>query len=157
LAYQKEHGTNRTPELQAALHELIQWKFIERDTDSSMMASITAAGINRLQLKDIWQRLDRMSNEDEEARIQTNVEVIQGYLLGQFKGFELTDMPERPIWHIFTATKSADEQYRLKVSWSQLSAPSNTPEKTKRRLVTDDVAGRMKGKSQGEYFVWGKH
>jgi hypothetical protein len=96
-------------------------------------------------------------NEEEEARIQANVEVIQGYLLGQFKGFELTDTQERPIWHTFTATKSADEQYRLKVSWPQLSDNSNTPERTKRRLVTDDVAGRMKGKSQGEYFVWGKH
>lgn len=98
-----------------------------------------------------------MSNPDEDARIQANVEVIQGYLLGQFKGFELTDNPDRPISHIFTATRSSDERYQLKVSWPQLSDISNTPERTKKRLVTDDVAGRMKGKSQGEHFWWGKH
>ena len=98
-----------------------------------------------------------MSNEDEEAHIQANVEVIQGYLLGQFKGFELTDTPDRPVSHTFTATKSSDERYQLKVSWPQLSGQSNTPERTKQRLVTDDVAGRMKGKSQGEYFSWGKY
>lgn len=98
-----------------------------------------------------------MINADEEARIQANVEVIQGYLLGQFKGFELTDKEDRPSSHIFTATKSAGERYQLKVSWSQLSDLRNTPERTKKRLVTDDVAGRMKGKSQGEHFWWGKH
>jgi hypothetical protein len=42
------------------------------------------------------------------------------------------------------------------VAWPQLSDRSNTPEKTKQRLVIDDVAGRMKAKSQGEYFSWGK-
>jgi hypothetical protein len=98
-----------------------------------------------------------MINKDEEARIQANVEVIQGYLLGQFKGFELTDKPDRPISHIFTATKSSDERYQLKVSWPQLSDIKNTPDRTKKRLVTDDVAGRMRGKSQGEHFWWGKH
>jgi hypothetical protein len=65
LAYLKEHGPqpydvlyvhfdpNRTPEIQAVLHELIQWKFIERGTDSDMTVSITASGIARLGLKDI--------------------------------------------------------------------------------------------------------
>ena len=97
-----------------------------------------------------------MSNENK-ARIEANLEVIREYLIGQFKGFELTDTPDRPISHKFTVTKSSDERYRLKVSWPQLSDQSNTPERTKQRLVTDDVAGRMKGKSQGEYFWWGKH
>ena len=65
LAYLKEHGPqpydvlyghfdpNRTAEIQAVLHELIQWKFIDRGTDSYMMVSITASGIARLGFKDI--------------------------------------------------------------------------------------------------------
>jgi hypothetical protein len=65
LAYLKEHGPqpydvlyvqfdpNRTPEGQAVLDELIQWKFIERATDSHMTLSITGPGITRLGLKDI--------------------------------------------------------------------------------------------------------
>ena len=65
LAYLKEHGPqpydvlhvhfdpNRTAEIQAVLRELIQWKFIEKGTDSYMMVSITASGILRLGLKDI--------------------------------------------------------------------------------------------------------
>jgi hypothetical protein len=95
---------------------------------------------------------------DEEAiRVKQNQQVIREYLIGQFKGFELTDTPDRPLSHMFTVTKSSEERYKLKVSWPQLSDKSNTPERTKQRLVTDDVAGRMKGKSQGEYFSWGKH
>jgi hypothetical protein len=97
-----------------------------------------------------------MSTENN-AHIEANLEVIRVYLIGQFKGFELTDTPNHPRSHIFTATKSADERYQVKVSWAQLSDISNTPERTKKRLVTDDVAGRMKGKSQGEYFSWGKY
>ena len=65
LAYLKDHGPqpydalyvhfdpNRTPEVQAVLHELIQWKFIEKGADSDMTVSITASGIARLGLKDI--------------------------------------------------------------------------------------------------------
>jgi hypothetical protein len=96
-----------------------------------------------------------MSNENN-AHIEANLEVIREYLIGQFKGFELTDTPDRPISHTFTVTKSSDERYQLKVSWPQLSDQSNTSEWTKERLVIGDVAGRMKGKSQGEYFSWGK-
>ena len=65
LAYLKEYGPQpydalsahfdpaRTPEMQTVLDELIQWKFIEKGTDSSMTVSITVAGIARLGLKDI--------------------------------------------------------------------------------------------------------
>jgi hypothetical protein len=97
-----------------------------------------------------------MSNEDE-AHIEANLEVIRLYLIGRFKGFELTDTPNRPLSHTFTATKYSEERYQLKVSWPQLSDYGNTPEITKQRLVTDDVAGSMKGTSQGEYFFWGKY
>jgi hypothetical protein len=63
LAYLKEYGPlpydalyvhfdpTRTPEIQAVVDELIQWKFIERGTDASM--TIIASGIARLGLKDI--------------------------------------------------------------------------------------------------------
>ena len=65
LAYLKEHGLqpydplyvhfnrNCTAEIKAVLHELIQWKFIDRAKDSDMTVSITASGITRLGLKDI--------------------------------------------------------------------------------------------------------
>ncbi len=97
-----------------------------------------------------------MGNENT-AHIEANLEAIRVYLIGQFKGFDLTDTPNHPLSHTFTATKSSEERYRVEVSWPQLSDISNTPEKTKKRLVTDDVAGGMRGKSQGEHFWWGKH
>ena len=97
-----------------------------------------------------------MSNVDE-AHIEANLEAIRVYLIGQFKGFERTETPDRPRSHTFTARKSSDERYQVKVSWSQLSDTSITPKRTKQRLVTDDVAGRMRGKSQAEYFSWGKY
>ena len=96
-----------------------------------------------------------MSNENK-AHIEANLEVIREYLEIQFKGFGLTERPDAPRSHTFIVTKSADQQYHLRVYWSQLSDQSNTPESTQQRLVTDDVAGRMRGKSQGEYFSWGK-
>jgi hypothetical protein len=97
-----------------------------------------------------------MSNEDD-PHVEANLEVIREYLRSQFKWFELIEKRDAPLSYTFTVTKSSDEEYKLKVSWPQLSDQSNTPERTKQRLVTDDVAGRMKGKSQGEYFPWGKH
>jgi hypothetical protein len=97
-----------------------------------------------------------MSNVDD-SHVKANVEVIREYLTSEFKGFEVTEKKDVPVSYMFAATKSADERYQLKIFWPQLSDKSNTPERTKKRLVTDDVAGRMKGKSQGEYFLWGKH
>jgi hypothetical protein len=97
-----------------------------------------------------------MTNEDD-PHVEANLEVIREYLRSQFKGFELIEKRAAPLSYTFTVTKSSDEEYKLKVSWPQLSDQRTTPERTKQRLVTDDVAGRMKGKSQGEYFPWGKH
>ena len=97
-----------------------------------------------------------MSNEDN-PHVEANLEVIREYLRSQFKWFELTEKRDAPLSYTFTVTKSSDERYKLKVSWPQLSDKSHTPKKTEQRLVTDDVAGRMKGKSQGEYFSWGIH
>lgn len=97
-----------------------------------------------------------MSNKVD-PHVEANLEVIREYLRIEFKGFEVTDKLEGSFRHLFTVTKSSDEQYQLKVPLTQLSDQSNTPERTKRRLVTDDVVGRMRGKSQGEYFSWGKY
>ena len=97
-----------------------------------------------------------MSNTVD-PHVEANLDVIREYLHSEFKGFELTEKRDRLLAYTFTVTKSSDERYHVKVSWPQLSDHSNTPASTKQRLVTDDVAGRMKGKSQGEYFWWGKH
>jgi len=96
-------------------------------------------------------------SKDNKAHIEANLEVIRDYLVDQFKSFEITEKQDRPLSHAFTATKSTDQRYQVKVSWPQLSDIGNTPERTKERLVTEDVAGRMRGKSQGETFWWGKH
>ena len=119
------------------------------------MMSLNACSLTHFQK--LWrsERLDSMSKENT-AHIDANLEVIREYLMGQFKGFEITEQQDRPRTHSFIATKSCEERYQVKVSWPQLSDSSNTPEHTKRRPVTDDVAGRMKGTSQGEYFSWVK-
>jgi hypothetical protein len=98
-----------------------------------------------------------MSNKVDPSHVEANLEVIREYLRIEFKGYEVTDTLEGSFRHLFIVTKSSDERYQLKVALTQLSAPSNTPEKTKRRLVTDDVSGRMRGKSHGESFSWGKY
>jgi hypothetical protein len=98
-----------------------------------------------------------MSNEEEKTRIEQNLQVIREYLIGQFKGFELTE--DRSIsldCHKFTVTKPKPlDQYRLKVTWPKLSDGNNAPETNKRLLVTDGVANKMRATSKGEYFTWG--
>lgn len=42
-----------------------------------------------------------MSNETEDALVKENQQIIRDYLIGQFKGFELTDTPNRPLSHMF--------------------------------------------------------
>jgi hypothetical protein len=98
-----------------------------------------------------------MSKESEEAFVKENQQVIRDYLIGNFKGFEVTDMPNPPLSHMFIATRSSEERYSVKVAWAQISDSSNTPARIEQLLVAHDVAGRMRGKSQGEYFSWGNY
>jgi len=55
-------------EIKSVLHELIQWKFIDRDEDSDMTVSITASGITRLGLKEKVYGLTRISAGSEGHR-----------------------------------------------------------------------------------------
>jgi hypothetical protein len=98
-----------------------------------------------------------MRKETEDAFVTENQEVIRDYLIGQFRGFELTDTPNPPLSHMFIVTRSSEERYRVKITWPQISNSSNTPAKIKQLLVAHDVAGRMRAQSQGEYFAWGKY
>ena len=98
-----------------------------------------------------------MSKESEDAFVKENQQVIRDYLIGQFKGFEVTDTPNPPLSHMFIVTRSSDERYSVKVRWPQISDSRTTPAMMKQLLFAHDVAGRMRGKSQGEYFAWGNY
>ena len=98
-----------------------------------------------------------MSKETEDAFVKENQQVIRDYLIAKFKGFDVTDTPNPPLSHMFIVTRSAEERYSVKVTWAQISDRSNTPTKIKQLLVAHDVAGRMRGKSQGEHFIWGHY
>jgi CheY-like chemotaxis protein len=87
--------------------------------------------------------------------VKQNQQVIRDYLIEQFNGFAVTDMPNPPVLHLFIVTKSSEERYGLKVAWPLISDRSHTPATIKQLLVTHDVAGRMRATSQGEYFAWG--
>lgn len=95
-----------------------------------------------------------MSHEEE------NQKAIQEYLKDQFKGFEVTERPEHPLYHWFTVTilkppAKQSEQYKLRVAWPKISDHNNSPEKIARQLVLDEVANRMRAKPQGDYLSWG--
>jgi len=92
-----------------------------------------------------------------DPHVQANMEVIREYLRRQFKGFGLTERPNAPLSYTFIMTRSSDEEYKLKIYSSELSDRRHTPERIKKRLVVDDVAGRMRGQSQGEYCTWRQH
>jgi hypothetical protein len=100
------------------------------------------------------ERLDRMSNENK-AHVEGNVEVIREYLRSQFDGFQLTDKSEGSFGHLFTLTYAATyTRYILKVSGPRVSDLSNTPERIKRQLDLDNVAGKMRAMENGRYFPW---
>ncbi len=110
-----------------------------------------------MKLRTLWRTEigDRMSKENT-AHIEANLEVVREYLVGQFKGFDIVERQDRPLAYSFTVTRSSDERYQVKVWEPQLSDIGHTPERTKRRLITDDVAGRMKGSVSGGIFLVGE-
>ena len=96
-----------------------------------------------------------MSNEDE-AHVEANLAVIRVYLHSQFEGFQLSDKSEGSFGHLFTMTYAATAtRYALKVSGPRVSDLSNTPERIKRQLDLDNVAGKMRAMENGRYFPWG--
>ena len=98
-----------------------------------------------------------MRKETEDVFVKENQQAIRDYLNEKFKGFDVTDTPNPPLSHMFIVTRSAEERYSVKGTWPQISDRSNTPAKMKQLLVAHDVAGRMRGKSQGEHFIWGHY
>ena len=98
-----------------------------------------------------------MKNEDEEKRIQDNIQIIREYLLDQFKEFELTDGSDGHFGHWFTVSNlSTYRQHRVKVSGPRLADASNTPKRSRRQLALDDVAGRMRDPKNEVHFSLGK-
>lgn len=99
-----------------------------------------------------------MSNEEEDQRIVENLIIVRSYLKEYFKVFALTeDQSHQLLYHQFTVVELQPQtQYKLKVSWPQISDKSNTPTKIKHLLISDDVAARMIA-SKGAYFSWGWH
>ena len=98
-----------------------------------------------------------MSNEEEKIRIEQNLQVIREYLIGQFKGFELTkDRSDGSLDHWFTMTDTkSGTQYTLKVLCLKLSDRDKSPEKIKRQLDIEEVANKMRAAPKGKYFRWG--
>ncbi len=101
--------------------------------------------------------MDRVSNEDEEARVKENLEVIRNYLSVRFKGLDCTkDKSDDSFYHWFTMTDTkSGTQYTLKVICLKLSDRDNTPEKIKRQLDIDNVAEKMRTTKKGDHFSWG--
>lgn len=100
-----------------------------------------------------------MSNQEEEQRIASNLKVIHTYLVKEFPGFDV--LPARPngsMYHTFTLTNSTTyTSHILRVTGPQLSDRGNTPEKTEKALVRDNVADKMRATENEAYFEWGYH
>ena len=98
-----------------------------------------------------------MRKETTETFTGDNQQVIRDYLISQFKGFDVNDTPNPPLSHMFVVTRFSDEKYTVKIAWRLISDSSITPAKLKSLLLAHDVAGPMRGKSQGEYFSWSNY
>jgi hypothetical protein len=100
-----------------------------------------------------------MSNEAEKRLISSNLKVIHAYLVNEFPGFDVPPgTPNGSMYHTFTLTNSTTfTSHILRVTGPQLSDSGNTPEKTEKALVRDNVADKMRATKKGEYFSWGYH
>jgi hypothetical protein len=102
--------------------------------------------------------MERMGNHDDETPLKISLEVIRGYLKGEFEGFELTrDHQADPLYHCFTMTNDkTGEQHTLKVVCEKLSDSDKSPDKIKGELETDNVAEKMRTTEMRGYTLWGQ-
>ncbi|MGC4096171.1 MAG: hypothetical protein QM706_03565 [Nitrospira sp.] len=79
---------------------------------------------------------------------------IRTYLANRFPGYTVTERAFPNLYHTFTVTNSElHKSYGLKVDWSRLSDPRNTPERIWASLTGGFVASAMV--HAGEmYYSW---
>jgi len=95
-----------------------------------------------------------MAHTHDQGHIAANLAVIRRYLKKHFPRYTLTEMSVQNLYHILVvADHRLKRRHVLKVEWTRLSDPSNTPENTRIALEMGDVARGMMQMDNNDY-VW---
>ena len=96
-----------------------------------------------------------MTMSEERQHIEENIAVIRRYLTSKFPGYNVTEESVPGRYHQFIVIRNTPfRRYRLKVNWTRLVKPKNTPQRTLVSLEEDLVASWMVcGRGDG-YLSW---
>ena len=91
---------------------------------------------------------------DEQRLIETKLTTIRTYLANKFPGYTVTERAFPNLYHTFTVSNiELHKSYGLKVDWSRLSDPRNTPDRIWSALTGGFVASAMV--NAGDlYYSW---
>lgn len=91
---------------------------------------------------------------DQQKWIDAKLTTIRTYLANKFPGYTVTERAFPNLYHTFTVTNiELHKRYGLKVDWSRLSDPRNSPERIWSSLTGGFVASAMV--QAGEmYYSW---
>jgi hypothetical protein len=98
--------------------------------------------------------LSMIAESDEHSWIGPKLDTIRNYLTYRFPGYTVTDCAFPNHYYSFTVTNSElHRSYGLKVDWSRLSDPRNTPDRIWMLLTSGFVASAMVRAGE-KVFTW---
>ena len=94
-----------------------------------------------------------MADAEEQKRRDDNLAVVRLYLRNHFPHCTITEMSVQNLYHMFVVSNDKlHQRHKLKVEWTRLSDPNNTPENTRIALEMGDVARGMMQVGDNDYF-----
>jgi hypothetical protein len=93
------------------------------------------------------------SDDDENSRITDNLAVVRTYLTEHFPHYTIREISVLNLYHMFfVANDRLHQRHRLKVEWTRLTDPGNTPETIRLALESGDVARGMIQVGDSDYY-----
>ena len=94
-----------------------------------------------------------VDSDDEKSRITDNLAVVRTYLTDHFPHYTITEISVLNLYHMFfVANDRLHQRHRLKVEWTRLTDPGNTPETIRLALESGDVARGMIQVGDNDYY-----
>jgi hypothetical protein len=96
-----------------------------------------------------------MSDPEEQARIDANLDIIRAYLKENFPAFIIDEKSNLSLSYTFTvANIELHKSYKLRIDGPRLLDRNNTSAKTQAELKSHDIARKMV-EADGDFFYWG--
>lgn len=95
-------------------------------------------------LNDIGLAFSMLAESDDHRGIDPKLDTIRTYLTNRFPGYTVTEHAFPNLYYVFTVTNAElQKTYGLKMEWSKLADPRNTPDRIWTALTSGFVASEM--------------